>query len=417
VRRAALALAVLALAAMARAQQDAAGLGDRLLAEPPVRAALDRVHANEPWVLAEQARLCEIPAPTFHEKRRAAAMKAHFEAEGLQRVRVDAVGNLLGERPGRSARPHVVVAAHLDTVFPEGTNVTVAREGARLKGPGIGDNCRGLAAMIGVVRALREAAVTTEGTITFVANVREEGLGNLEGAKHLFQTELAGRVDRFVSIDGSGIGFVHVGVGARRYRVTFKGRGGHSYFAFGRANPAHALGRAVAKLAELSVPAEPKTTFNVGRVGGGTSVNSIAAEVWLELDMRSHDPAALEAVDSRARQVVAEAVREENARWGGKGPVVATIEEIGHRVPGMTPLDAPIVQATLSVTRALGLPVEVFPATTDANVAMAAGVPAVTLDGGGGGTGGHSPAEVFDSTDSWKGTQRALLVVLALSRP
>jgi acetylornithine deacetylase/succinyl-diaminopimelate desuccinylase-like protein len=309
------------------------------------------------------------------------------------------------------------VAAHLDTVFPEGTNVAVAREGALLKGPGIGDNCRGLAAMIGVVRALREAAVTTEGAITFVANVREEGLGNLEGAKHLFHAELAGRVDRFVSIDGSGIGFVHVGVGARRYRVTVRGRGGHSYFAFGRANPAHALGRAIAKLAELRPPPEPRTTFNVGRLGGGTSVNSIAAEAWLELDMRSHDPAALEAIDARARQAVEEAVREENARWAGKGPVEATIEEIGHRVPGVTPSEAPVVQATISATRALGLPVEIFPATTDSNVAMAAGVPAVTLDGGGGGTGGHSPAEVFDSTDSWKGTQRALLVVLALSRP
>jgi acetylornithine deacetylase/succinyl-diaminopimelate desuccinylase-like protein len=270
---------------------------------------------------------------------------------------------------------------------------------------------------VGTIEALREARVETEGSITFVANVCEEGMGNLRGARHLFETELKDRVDRFVSIDGSGIGYVNVGVGSERYRVTFKGPGGHSYFAFGAANPMHALGRAIAKLAELQVPKDPRTTFSVGRVGGGTSVNSIAAEAWMEVDMRSHDAAALRAVDESFRRMVGEAVQEENARWGGKGAVAAEWEKIGTRLPGVTPADSPIVRATASVTAALGLPLRPFPATTDSNIPMALGIPAVTLDGGGDGTGGHSVTEVFDSKDSWKGTQRALLLALALTRP
>lgn len=410
-------LCLLGVAGAAAAQEGAADIGQRLLADPSVRDALAAARRNEPELLDEQVRLCEIPAPSFKEEHRAAAVRAVFEGLALRNVRYDAVGNLLAERPGRGPRPSVVVAAHLDTVFPDGTDVRVRREGPRLRGPGIGDNCRGLATLIGVARALQESGIETPGTITFVANVGEEGLGNLRGARHLFETELRGHIDRFVSIDGSGIGFTHLGVGAERYRVTFKGPGGHSYFGFGGANPVHALGRAIAKTAALSVPKDPRTTFSVGRVGGGTSVNSIAFEAWMEIDMRSHDPASLADLDRRFHLAVSEAVREENARWSGQGAVSAAWESIGPRPPGMTPADAPLIQATVSVTQALGLPIVTFPGTTDSNVAMALGVPAVTLDGGGSGSGGHSPAEFFDSSESWKGTQRALLLALALAQP
>ena len=410
-------LAALALAASAQAQEGAADIGARLMADTSVRAALERARANEPQTLEEQVRLCEIPAPSFHEERRGAAVKAIFEGLGLRNVRVDAAGNVLGERPGRQARPHVVVAAHLDTVFPEGTDVTVKREGALLKGPGIGDNCRGLAALIAIARALREAPVETPGTITFVADVGEEALGNLRGVRHLFEVELKGRIDRFVSIDGSGIGYSAVGVGAHRYRVTFKGPGGHSYFAFGKANPVHALGRAIAKIAELQVPKDPRTTFSVGRVGGGTSINSIAAEAWMEVDMRSHDVASLRALDAQFQKALTAAVEEENARWDGRGAVQVVVEDLGSRVAGVTPESAPLLQALRSVNAALGLPNKPFPSTSDSNIAMAAGVPAVTLDGGGDGSGGHSTTEFFDTTDSWKGTQRALLLTLALAQP
>jgi acetylornithine deacetylase/succinyl-diaminopimelate desuccinylase-like protein len=415
--RSAAVLAALALAASAQAQEGAAEIGARLMADTSVRAALERARANEPQTLEEQVRLCEIPAPSFHEERRGAAVKAIFEGLGLRNVRVDAAGNVLGERPGRQARPHVVVAAHLDTVFPEGTDVTVKREGALLKGPGIGDNCRGLAALIAIVRALHEAPVETPGTITFVADVGEEALGNLRGVRHLFEVELKGRIDRFVSIDGSGIGYSAVGVGAHRYRVTFKGPGGHSYFAFGKANPVHALGRAIAKIAELQVPKDPRTTFSVGRVGGGTSINSIAAEAWMEVDMRSHDVASLRALDAQFQKALTAAVEEENARWDGRGAVQVVVEDLGSRVAGVTPEDSPLLQALRSVNAALGLPNKPFPSTSDSNIAMAAGVPAVTLDGGGDGSGGHSTTEFFDTTDSWKGTQRALLLTLALAQP
>jgi tripeptide aminopeptidase len=404
-------------APVARAQEGAADIGLRLMAEPAVRPALDAARANEPWILREQVRLCEIPAPTFREQARAAVMKRHFEELGLTNIRVDAVGNVLGERPGRSTRPRVVVASHLDTVFPEGTDLKVRQDGLIYRGPGIGDNCRGLAALLGLIKALDQARVPTEGPVTFVANVGEEALGNLAGARHLFDVELKDKVDRFVSIDGSGTGFVHVSVGVRRYRVTVTGPGGHSYFRFGQANPIHALGRAVAHIADLEVPEAPRTTFSVGRINGGTSINSIAQEAWVEVDLRSHDETSLQALDEKLRRAVEAGVLEENSRWKERGAVTASWKELAAHRGGVTPADSPMVQATISVTQALGLKVQIFPATTDSNIPMSRGIPAVTIDGGGDGGGGHSLNEVFDSTDSWKGTQRALLLVLALTRP
>jgi acetylornithine deacetylase/succinyl-diaminopimelate desuccinylase-like protein len=400
------------------AQEGAAGIGERLLRDPSVRTALEAVKRNEPELLEQQVRLCEIAAPPFKEERRAAAMKAEFERLGLERVRVDEVGNVLGERPGRGRRPHLVLAAHLDTVFPEGTDVRVKRDGSVLRGPGIGDDCRGLAVLIGVIRALNEAKVETPGTITFVADVGEEGLGNLRGVKHLFGRTLAGEIDRFVSVDGTGLDHTHVGVGSYRYRVTFKGPGGHSYGAFGMANPIQALGRAIASIAELEVPGEPKTTFGVGRIGGGTSVNSIPFEAWAEVDMRSHDKASLDRVERLFLEAVDQALERENARWAGRGALTVVKDKVGIRPPGLTPGDAPIVLAAASVSRALGLPVLAEPGSTDSNVPMGLGIPAVTIGGGGSaaGTSAHSPDEAFDTTDSWQGTQRALLLAIALTQ-
>src|SRR5688572_5699741 len=259
------ALAGLASSA-AFAQQTFSDIGATLMADAAVKQALDAVRRNEPQIIEEQVRLCEIEAPPFKEEKRAAAYKAVFEKLGLTNVRIDGVGNVLGERVGTAPRPHLVFSAHLDTVFPEGTNLRTTREGSVIKGPGIADDCRGLAVVVGVIRALNEAGIKTPGTITFVGTVGEEGLGDLRGVKHLFNQELKGRVDRFVSVDGAGLGITHTAVGSRRYRIAFKGPGGHSYGAFGLANPIHALGRALAKIADQQVPREPKTTFNVGRI-------------------------------------------------------------------------------------------------------------------------------------------------------
>jgi acetylornithine deacetylase/succinyl-diaminopimelate desuccinylase-like protein len=395
---------------------DPATAGERLLREPPIAAAIEAVKRNEPQIIEEQVRLCEIPAPPFKETVRGAAYRKAFEAAGLQNVRIDAVGNVIGERRGLAARPNVVLSAHLDTVFPEGTDVRTTRTGSIIKGPGIGDDCRGLAVLLGVLRALDEAGVQTPGTITFVGTVGEEGLGDLRGVKHLFDKELKGQIDRFISVDGTGLGITYTAVGSRRYRVAFKGPGGHSYGAFGIANPIHALGRAIARIGDLKVPSDPKTTFSVGRVGGGTSVNSIAFEAWMEVDMRSVDPAALTALDANFHRALDAALADENERWGNRGRLEVERKVVGDRPAGRVPQTAPIVQTAIAVTRALGLTATIDEGSTDSNYPISLGIPAVTIDGGGRGQGSHSLDESFDTTDAWQGTARALLLVVALAR-
>ena len=389
-------------------------IGARLLRDPAVKAALAAAKQNEPQVIEDQLAICEVPAPPFKEGPRGEIYKHRLQALGLKNVRTDAAGNVLGERPGLGPRPHLVLAAHLDTVFPEGTRVTPRQEGTVLAGPGIGDDCRGLAVLLGVIRALDQAHVQTTGSITFVANVGEEGLGDLRGTKALFDDTLKGTIDRFVSIDGTGSGITNEAVGSFRYRVTFKGPGGHSYGAFGLVNPVHALGRAIAAVADFQVPSEPKTTFNVGRIGGGTSVNSIAYEAWMEVDLRSADQASLVSVDAKFHKAVETALAAERERWGRADLIVDT-ELLGRRPGGRTAPDSFIVRAARSVTSALGLEPELREGSTDSNVPMSRGVPAVTIGGGGRGTGAHALSESFDTTDSYKGTQRALLLVVILT--
>ena len=392
-----------------------ADVGALLMADKSVVAALERAKVNEPEIIAEQIRVCEIPAPPFAEEKRGLEFKNIFTKLGLQNVRIDAVGNVLGERPGKAPKPHLVFAAHLDTVFPIETDVKVRREGTWLHGPGIGDDCRGLAVIIGVVRAMNEAKVVTEGPITFVANVGEEGLGDLRGTKALFGDTLKGKIDRFVSVDGTGLGMTHVGVGSFRYRLAYKGPGGHSYGHFGRVNPIHALGRAIAMVSEFQVAGEPKTTFNVGRIGGGTSVNSIAFEAWAEVDMRSHDKASLDALHTKFLAAADAAALAENKRWSD-GTITVEKKSVGIRPPGSTPATDYTVLAATSVTKALGFPVEWSQGSTDSNVPMGLGIPAITIDGGGDGKDAHALTEAFDTKDSWKGTQRALLIAIALAR-
>jgi tripeptide aminopeptidase len=407
--------ASLILVAPAAAQQSPADLGARLLQDATVKAALAAARADEARTLAEQVEICEVEAPPFKESARGEVYARKFRELGLQNVRSDKAGNVLGERPGTTPRPHFVLAAHLDTVFPEGTNVKTTQEGVVIRGPGIGDDCRGLAVVLAVVRALKAGNVQTPGTVTFVGNVGEEGLGDLRGVKYIFNEGLKGRVDRFVSIDGTGLGITHISVGSLRYRVTLKGPGGHSYGAFGMVNPIQALGRAMAGIADFQVPEEPKTTFNVGRIGGGTSVNSIPFEAWMEVDMRSADPASLQSLDAKFHKAVDDAVSAENARWNSRA---LTVDKalVGNRPAGRAAATTPIVQAAVSVTRALGFPVTLDEGSTDANYPQSLGIPAITIDGGGRGRGAHALDESFDTTDSWMGTQRALLLTIALAQ-
>ena len=407
---------VLALAiGMARAQGGSPSPGD-LLKDPAVKAAVDAAKATEAQTIADQIRFCEIPAPSFKEEVRGQELKRVFTQLGLQNVRVDKVGNVLGDYPGAAPRPRLVLAAHLDTVFPEGTDVRVKREGAVLKGPGIGDDCRGLAVMVTIIREMKKANVKTPGSITFVANVGEEGLGDLRGVKELFNVTLKDQIDRFVSIDGTGVHVTNVAVGSHRYRVTFKGPGGHSFGAFGLANPMGAMGRAIAKIQEMQVPKQPRTTFNVGRTGGGTSVNSIPFEAWIEVDMRSSDPASLAAVDAMFQKAVDAAVLEENQRWGKPGVITVVKELVGDRPAGSTPENSPIVRNGLAAATVLGFTSNLGEGSTDSNIPMSLSVPSITIGGGGRGRDAHALTESFDTTDAWMGTQHALLLTIALAQ-
>jgi len=400
------------LAASALFAQDAV----RLMEDPTIKAALDAVKRNEPHFIDEQIRICEIPAPPFHEEARGRELERLFKGLGLKDVRIDKAGNVIGVRPGASPHPNLVFQGHLDTVFPEGTDVRVKRDGTVLKGPGIGDDCRGLVVVLGVIQALNDAHVQTPGTITFVADTGEEGLGDLRGTKNLFNDSLKGQIDKFISVDGTGLSITNVGVGSYRYRVEFKGPGGHSFGAFGMANPIQAMGRAIAKIDNFDVPKNPKTTFNVGRVGGGTSVNAIPFDCWMEVDMRSSDQASLESVNAKFKAAVSEAVEEENRRWTLRGTVNANPELVGYRPPGVTNADSAIVITALAVSKIFGFTGTPGEGSTDSNVPMNIGIPAITIGGGGRGTGAHSLDETYDTKDSYLGTQRGLLLAVALAR-
>jgi tripeptide aminopeptidase len=408
--------AVLFISTAAGAQQRAADLGFALLQVPAVRAAVDFARADEMQTIADQIRICEVEAPPFQEAKRAQMYAEMLRDVGLKNVRIDAEGNVIGERPGASTRPNVVMSAHLDTVFPRGTNVTVRRQGYLLRGPGIRDNCRGLADLVAVARALNKTGVTTAGTITFVGTVGEEGLGDLRGVKRLFNETLKDKIDRFVAIDGDGLGITHIAIGSVRFRVSFKGPGGHSFGSFGTVNPVHALGRAIARIGDFQVPNAPRTTFNVGRIGGGTSINSIADEAWMEVDLRSGDAQALRALEKQFRHAVQAAVAEENTRWQSQA-LTASVETVGMRPAGRVPPTAPIVQAAVSVSKALNLPLSFAEGSTDANLPLSLGIPALTIDTGGRGEAAHTENEMFDATDAWKGTQRALLLGVVLAQP
>jgi di/tripeptidase len=327
----------------------------------------------------------------------------------------------MGLRRGQGTGPLVAVAAHLDTVFPEGTNVTVKRDGTRLFAPGIGDNSRSLAVLLAIVRALDSAKVTTTSDILFVGNVGEEGPGDLRGVRHLFtKGSYRDRIGMFVSIDGVGVGdhIVHSGVASRRYRVTFKGPGGHSYGAFGLVNPAFALGHASSLFSRLSVPDSPRTTFSIGVMGGGTSVNSIPSEVWMDVDLRSEDTGALARLESEFKAAMeAGAAAENAARSTQLGRIEVNLAVIGDRPGGQTPLESGIVQTAAAIVRHFGGTPTFGASSTDSNIPMSLGIPAITIDSGGHGARAHALDEWIDveKSSSLVGTRSALLLIASLA--
>lgn len=388
-----------------------------------IQPILNTLQADNAWTLEQQRTICEIPAPPFKETARAAEFRRRLDALGL-RARIDAVGNVLAERPGTGRGPTIVLAGHLDTVFPEGTDVnvrdTVIAAATRIRAPGIGDNCRGVAVVLAVARAFQRANPSHDARIIFVGNVGEEGPGNLSGVRHLFEKDLKGEIDYFIAVDGAGLSFVSRAVGSNRYTVTYKGPGGHSYGAFGIPNPIHALGRAIERISDIQVPSSPKTTFNVGVIRGGTSVNSIAFEASMDIDMRSENVEALRSLDTTVRRALQEALHEENARWTGdraeRAKLTLEIDTIGIRPTGAQSDSARIVQVALETGRALGFNPNFGASSTDANIPISMGVPGISIDGGGRGSGAHSLHEWYeDGATGYLGPQWAALIVARLA--
>jgi acetylornithine deacetylase/succinyl-diaminopimelate desuccinylase-like protein len=332
--------------------------------------------------VSELIALCEIPAPPFKEQARAEAYAKLLRDAGLEGVAIDPEGNALGLWRGTGGGPLLAVAAHLDTVFPEGTDVTVKRSGTRLMAPGIGDDTRGLAFLLAAARAMREAKVQTASDILFVGNVGEEGLGDLRGMRYLFgQSSWKDRIKRFITVDGrSNDSITNSALGSKRYRVTFKGPGGHSWGAFGQVNPAFALSNAIVKLSKVVAPKQPKVSYNVGVISGGTSVNSIPFEVAMEVDMRSVSPVELAKMDEIFLKLVEEAVIEENAaRATTFGKISADVKLIGERPSGQTPPDGAVLQQVAATMRVFDKVPVWETSSTDANIPISLGIPAFAM--------------------------------------
>ncbi len=385
---------------------------------PGVRAARDHIMDTDDRTLRDQAELTEIPSPTFSEEARARRMAELLQEAGLLSVGTDEVGNVMGTRLGLQTGRPVVIAAHLDTVFPIGTDLTVRFEDDVLRAPGISDDGRGLAALAAVARALGRSEVTTRRPILFVATVAEEGSGDLGGVKHVFRDGgPAQDACAFISLDGAGTGsIVSRAVGVRRFRVTVNGRGGHSWTDWGSPNPIHALGRAVGALAAWPPPTQPTLTLTVSRVGGGSTVNTIPVEAWAEIDVRSESEQHLDVAEQRVRAVMDRSVDEENTGASDDSHKLALdITTIGLRPAGATARESPLVQAALCATRAFDVEPKLVASSTDANLPMSLGIPAITLGAGGTAGGAHSLEEWYRNTGGPEGVCRALYTALLVA--
>jgi acetylornithine deacetylase/succinyl-diaminopimelate desuccinylase-like protein len=387
----------------------------RIVASPRFAQASAFIRSDVDRFVRELIALTEVPAPPFKEDRRGAAFLDLLRQVGLSDVERDAEGNVMGIRKGAGGGPLLAVVAHLDTVFPEGTPVTVKREGTKLMAPGVGDDTRGLALALAVIRAMDAARFETAGDILFVGSVGEEGRGNLRGVRHLMtQGKYTGRIRRFLAIDGGDqASVVRGGVGSKRYQIVFKGPGGHSYGAFGLVNPAYAMAAAISGLSAVAVPSRPKTTYNIGVVAGGTSVNAIPAEVRMDVDLRSESCEELQKLDRTLLTIVKQAADGENrARSTREGRIVSEPRVVGDRPCGETPMDAPLLRTVTAAVQAFGLTASYSFGSTDSNVPMSLGIPALTIGHGGRGGRAHSPDEWTDVDQ--KAVERSVQIALAI---
>ena len=396
---------------------------DKLLKYNGVQEALKFLREDDERTLQEHLEMCQIPAPSYEEGEKAEYVRKKMVDAGLSEVHVDEVGNVLGTWKGTGNGPRIMVAGHTDTVFPRETDLTLKKEGERYSCPGIGDDTRAVAELLSLARAMNATGIRGEGDIVFCANVCEEGLGDLRGVKYLFgydnkASEECPQVDAFVSIDNQYTGgVIYTATGSHRYEVTFTGRGGHSFQNFGIPNPIHAMGRAIAQIAEFQVPNEPKTTFNVGVIQGGTSVNTISGSASMLVDLRSDSEEELNRLDKELHKVIEQAAQEENARWDASKPQIKVqIEERGVRPAGAQPKDCAIVKAAFRAAELLGLEPEYrYESSTDANIPISMGIPAITVGRGGEEDGIHTLQEWYEPKEAWLGPQRDLLLMILLA--
>jgi tripeptide aminopeptidase len=390
--------------------------GSRLSDNARVRAALDWFTPNISWVNDQQARITEIPAPPYQEALRAAALKSLLAGAGLT-AQIDKTGNVIGELRGANEKEIVVIAAHLDTVFPPGTDVKVHRDGSRMTAPGISDNGSGLAALVALARAVQFARVRPQRTVLFVGDVGEEGEGNLRGMRAIVDA-YRGKLKAFVVLDGSGTDHVTTkALASRRLEASITGPGGHSWSDFGIPNPINALVRGSVRFINTKVPASPRTTFNIGRIEGGTSVNSIPYEARLKVDIRSESEEELTRLESALRECIAAGVRDEmdSARDRSKGKLEWKVELLGSRPGGELAADSPLLAALRAADEAVGNQSRIERSSTDANIPLSLGIDAISIGAGGSGGGAHSLQEWYDSVGREMGLKRALLTILGIS--
>lgn len=380
-----------------------------------VQAARKLLRSTDQQTVADMLAAVAIAAPPFGEARRAEWYADQLRALGLT-VTSDEIGNVIAQRGKLADKSPVIVSAHLDTVFPADTAIEIQNHGARICAPGIADNCRGLAALLAIARVLQRSDILTERDIVYVATVGEEGIGDLRGVKHLFRPGSAFRdASAFISLDGTGRRrVVYRAIGSRRLRVTISGPGGHSWADWGVANPVNALGIAVATVAQCEIPRQPRTSLTIARIGGGTSVNAIPAQAWLEADIRSEAGPIMSEMEALLRDALDEAVSAINStRKRGTAPLQLDVRVIGERPSGETPVNSALVRAARAATRLMGDTPELVASSTDANIPIALGIPAIAIGAGGESGGTHTLEEWYSNNGGPEGIERALLVVLA----
>jgi acetylornithine deacetylase/succinyl-diaminopimelate desuccinylase-like protein len=387
-----------------------------LARDPHADRAIDWLSKNLDWITDQQIHLTEIPAPEFAEAERGAAVKKLFESMGLK-VRVDSTGNVVAERFGRIRNQVLLLTAHMDTVFPYGTDVHVKRDDRRLRAPGIADNGAGLAAVISIARAMEAGRIQTGMTIVFAADVGEEGEGNLRGIRALVD-EYGARLRAVIAVDGASTDYVTTqGLASRRIEATVTGPGGHSWSDFGAPNPITALSRGIVRFSSTSVPDSPRTSFNFGIIEGGTSVNSIPNRAAVKVDLRSEDDAELTKLEALLREAMQTGLAQENAAADrGSEPLKIDFKMLGVRPGGRLPKNSPLLAAITSVDSYLGNATRQERSSTDANLPLSVGIPAIAIGGGGQGGGSHSLDEWYDPTDRLIGLKRILLTTLVIAQ-